>query len=105
MSLQMSRKSEELSEGNSFDGDSTPSSSSETTLSGSLAPICGIITDIFDEIDRYRKDDSTTALDLMEEVEQYRGDDSNALNRWIRKQGFLLRRLVLDDPIIATIHT
>ena len=56
MFMQMSTGSKERHEGDAFDVDSSPSSSSNATMSGQPSPIHGTAHDVFEEIDRYRED-------------------------------------------------
>lgn len=67
MSLQMSSRSEEYHEGNTFDGESR-----EANLSASLVEVNDTVNDLFEEIDRYHDQEQATLVDLSNEIDVYR---------------------------------
>ena len=97
--------SEELHEGNPFDGDSTPIISSDATISGSLVSTHSFIDDLFEEIDRYYESDQTMVIDLLDEVDEYRDDNTNV----VEPADFDIRgpssTISLDELVVMTIHT
>lgn len=105
MSMQMSRESEELHEGNTFDGDSTLVISSEATISSSSAPAHDSTDDLFEKIDRYREQDPVIVINLLEEVDEYWGDNTDMTKPVNVKEVGPPSTISLDEPVVATIHT